>query len=673
MEILDVPDPIPRGEEVVIATAWSAVSAGTELQAVRDLAFSPRALFRRARLGWGKALASWRRRGGRATLGKIGDAVRKPVPLGYSATGQVLSVGTDVHDLAPGDWVVAVGPGAHHATRLLARRAFCAKLPDARLARDAAAGALAGVALHAIGRAGIGEGSDAAVFGLGAIGQFMAQSLRALKCRVAAFDPLSARRALAKAAGAETHASPRSARGLFDAVFLCARARDPDLIADALALCRRRARLVVVGEFPIALPRESAYAREVDLLVSAGYGADRYTDDGLAISRGANARLPTVAENLQTFLHWLEQGKISPQNLDPEVRPFGSESRAPSRAVLSFYEYAGDETARPVVVLSEAAGASGAFGTALVGPGRFAREVHLPNLKALRARYRLRWVVGHSPLAAREAAEGFGCPRATCDLDLVLNDPEVAALVVATPHAGHAEIVEKALGAQKSVFVEKPLALSLAEMARIETATRAAAGKVLFVGFNRRFAPASLRIASDLAGRRGPRNIRYAVSLDPLPPGEWASLPKHGGRFVGEACHAVDWICWLVGAPVAGRSGARGEDGAAGVQLDFADGSRALLSVRPWREAGAPKERVEVACGDAVWILSDFMDLEVRQQDVVRARESFSDKGHRAALAAFAAALAHPPPGDDPSGFLATSRLVLDLDAMLRGANARPV
>lgn len=670
-EILEVPDPIPAGDEVLVETAWSAVSAGTERQAVQDLAFSPRALFRRARLGWGKALASWRRRGGRATLGKIGEAARKPVPLGYSATGRVLAVGSEVGDLAPGDWIVAVGPGAHHATRLLARRAFCAKLPNAHLARDASAGALVGVALHAMGRAGIEEGSDAAVFGLGAIGQFMVQSLRALTCRVAAFDPLAARRKLAAAAGAEVHATPRSEGGHFDAVFLCARARDPDLIADAIALCRRRARIVAVGEFPLAWPRESAYAREVDLRVSAGYGADRYAADGLAASRAAGGRLRTVEENLQTFLRWLDEGKISTKNLDPEVIPFGSEPRASSSAVLTFYEYSGGEAARPFVVLPETAGAPGALGAALVGPGRFAREVHLPNLNALRARYRLRWIVGHSPLAAREAAERFGCPRATCDLDRVLKDPEVDALVVATPHAGHAEIVEKALGARKNVFVEKPLALSLAEVARIEGAARAAAGRVLFVGFNRRFAPASLRIASDLAGRSGPLNLRYVFRQEPLPLGEWAGLSKHGGRFVGEACHAVDWICWLVGAPVVERSRAWDEEGAAVLQLRFADGSRALLAAGPRREAEAWKERVEVACGDASWILSDFTDLEVRRRDVVRAKKRFFGKGHREALEAFAAAIAAPPPGEDPFGFFASSRLVLELDAMLHDAKAQ--
>jgi polar amino acid transport system substrate-binding protein len=565
--------------------------------------------------------------------------------------------------------VVAVGPGAHHATLGCARRSFCARIPRPELARDASAGALVGVALHAMHRAGIEGGADAAVLGLGVIGQFMVQALRAAGCRVVAFDPLVDRRALAAAAGAEAHAAPFPRAGSFDAVFLCARADAPDVVASAVSLCRRRARMVVVGEFPIELPREAAYAREVELLVSAGYGDDRYAGDALPASR-VGARPPrTVAHNLEAFLRGLDEGRISPSRLDPRVLPFGGGGGGGPGAVLTFYEYAPGAARRACLELPHGRGESpGALGVALVGPGRFAREVHLPNLRAMPALFRLRCVVGHSPLGAREAAARFGVARATCDLGAALGDPGVSALVVCTPHAAHAATVERALSARKHVFVEKPLGLSLAEVARVGEAARAAPGTVLFVGFNRRFAPASLRIASDLARGRGPLNVSYTFCQDPLPPGEWAGLPEHGGGFVGEVCHAVDWICWLVGAPVAEKAGSAGADGAAGVQLRFADGSRALLAVRPRSAPGEPKERVEVACGDAAWITRDFADLEVRQRDAVRERRGFEGKGSREALEAFAAAIADPPPGEDPFGFLASGRLVIELDAMLRGA-----
>ncbi|MCC7517934.1 MAG: Gfo/Idh/MocA family oxidoreductase [Verrucomicrobiae bacterium] len=667
-EMIEAPDPVPSEDEVLIETAWSAVSAGTERQAARDLSLAPSALLRRARLGWDKIAASRRGRGWRATLAKIGEAAAKPVPLGYSASGRVRAVGAAAEGFAPGDFVVAVGPGAHHATLLCARRAFCAKLPRPELARDASAGALAAVALHARHRAGLDGSADAAVFGLGVIGLFMVQTLRTTGCRVTAFDPLSERRALAVAAGAEAHEAPFPGVGAFDAVFLCARADASGLLADAITLCRRRARVVVVGEFPLELPREAAYAREVELLVSAGYGDDRYAAGALPMSRLWTRPARTVAQNLETFLRGLEEGRFSVEKLNPAIRPF-DEAAAPasSAAALTFYRYDGRLSARPRLDLRrDAGGGPGTLGVALAGPGRFAREVHLPNLKARRARFRLQGIVGHSPLGAREAALRFGAVCATCDLDLMLRDPEVAALVVATPHAGHAAAAERALAARKHVFVEKPLCVTLAEWMRLAAAARAAEGIVLFVGFNRRFAPATRQIAADLAEERRPRSVRYTLCQDALPPGEWAGEACHGGRFVGEACHAVDWICALIGAPAVEHSGATAA-GAAGAQVRFADGSQALLTVRPRRAPNEPKERIEVACGDALWILRDFTDLEVRQANAVRARRSFRSKGHGEALDAFAAAVAHPPSGGDPFGFLASSRLVLELDAALRG------
>lgn len=668
-EFVELPDPVPSAGEVLIQTAWSAVSTGTEQQAVRDLSLSPSALLRRARLGWGKIGASLRNRGWRATLGKIGDAASKPVPLGYSASGRVLAVGDEVKDLTPGDEVVAVGPGAHHATLLCARRAYCAKLPRPELARDASSGALVGVALHAMHRAGIEGGGEVAVFGLGVIGQFMVQVLRAAGCRVVAFDPVAERRSLAVSSGADVHEAPLPGTGTFDAIFLCARGDAPGLVARAISLCRRRARIVVVGEFPIELPREQAWAREVELLVSAGYGDDRYGGDGLGTS-GLWTRPPrSVAQNLETFLRWLDEGRIAPSKLNPAVVPFAGAAENPPSSVLTFFEYPGRVIPQLALELRPLAEAiPGVVGVALVGPGRFAREVHLPNLRAMPSLFRLRCVVGHSPLAAREAAVRFGAERVTCDLDAALCDPGVSAVLVATPHADHATMVERVLVARKHVLVEKPLGLSLSELDRVGRAVRAAPKAVLFVGFNRRFAPVSLRIAADLNRNRKPLMIHYTFCQDPLPPGEWAGLMEQGGRFVGEVCHAVDWVCWLVGEPVTERSGVMGADGATGIQLRFADGSQALIGVRSHRREGGPKERIEVACGDAAWITEDFAFLEVRQGDVVREQRSFGGKGHREMFEAFAAAIVAPPTGVDPFGFLASSRLVLDLDAQLRGA-----
>src|SRR5205085_6719550 len=137
------------------------------------------------------------------------------------------------------------------------------------------------VGIHALHRSAIPHGAEVAVFGLGIIGQFTVQALRATGCRVIAFDPIESRRGDASQVGAETYnpddfdfaeAEKIASHGEgLDAVFLCAKTDSPELLRRAAALCRKRGKLIVVGEFPIELPRDVAYEKELDLSVSAAY------------------------------------------------------------------------------------------------------------------------------------------------------------------------------------------------------------------------------------------------------------------------------------------------------------------------------------------------------------------------------------------------------------------
>jgi predicted dehydrogenase len=147
----------------------------------------------------------------------------------------------------------------------------------------------------------------------------------------------------------------------------------------------------------------------------------------------------------------------------------------------------------------------------------------------------------------------------------------------------------------------------------------------------------------------------YRVNAGYIPLEHWAHDPSQGGgRIIGEGCHFVDFLAFLVGAPPLAVSahgipdeGRYREDNVV-LTFTFPDGSVGTVSYLANGDKSFPKERVEVFCGGRVAVLDDFRLLELLQdgkRQVVQSRLR-QDKGHRAAWQAFAAAIqaGGPPP-----------------------------
>ena len=682
---MEVPDPLPSENEVLIQTSYSAMSPGTELTAISQGSDSWGSLFQKGIRSWDKLKNSIERRGWQQTIAKIKEAVEKPIALGYSISGRVIRVGAMVQGYKPGDLVAAVGPGAWHGTLACVSQRFCTRIPDSQMLRDASTAALACTAIHAMHRAELSAGDEVAVFGLGVIGQFAVQSLRASGHRVIAFDPVEYRRSDAKTAGAEVYNPAEfdfetgmtlSSHGEgFDAVFLCAKAESPDLIRQAAALCRKRGRLIVVGEFPIQIPREVAYEKELEVRLSAAYGEGRYDPFYENFDRDypiASCRW-TVERNLLLFIRWLKEGLIVPSRLHPCVEPFRQATQVYSQlgkmSVLTILEYAGAQPARPILELQPRSRTGhSAIPVAVVGIGRFAVETHLPHLCQASDQFQLHTLVGRTPVKVAKVAHKFGAVCVTCDWEEAIKKDSFSAVLITTPNSLHANQVVAALECGKHVFVEKPLCLSLQELDCIKQAYLPHANSdpkhVLFVGFNRRYAPLSQKLFEERTRTPGPFEIRYEFRAPSLPSNEWYNLAKEGGRFLSEVCHAIDWIVWLIGYPVRKKVVIPGSG--ADVYLEFEDSSRAHLHYRPVLRLSGPKEKVEVHRGTTRWQIEDFVHLRTFDRDILRHEDHWKSKGHREILDAFAATIAHPLKGDDPYGFFASSRLTLELDQALK-------
>jgi predicted dehydrogenase len=301
------------------------------------------------------------------------------------------------------------------------------------------------------------------------------------------------------------------------------------------------------------------------------------------------------------------------------------------------------EPARIMVTPPGAATVKGrSIGVSLLGAGNFATATLLPALAADR-RFMPRGVYTTSGLSARDVAERHHFAYAAGSPDEILADPETVAVAIATRHASHAELAAKALRAGKTVFVEKPLAITEEELASVVQAQAESQGRLL-VGFNRRFAPLTRAMVERLAQRSSPATVLIRVNAGAIAPDHWIQrLEEGGGRIVGEVCHFVDLACCLTGtAPrtVSAVSADPGKPAALSdtlsVTISFVDGSLATIVYAATGDTSYPKERVEVFCQGSVLVNDDFRHLTITSGGRTKTSKlSRTDKGHAAELQGF--------------------------------------
>jgi predicted dehydrogenase/threonine dehydrogenase-like Zn-dependent dehydrogenase len=665
VEVEEVPPPALRAPGVLVATACSLISPGTE-RATVELGRSSllgKALRRPDQVR--KVLDHWRREGLRQTYHKVQQRLDVTRPLGYSCAGIVLETLETSHVRA-GDRVACAGAdAATHAEINFVPRNLCVAIPERVGFDEAAFAALGAIALHAVrlGSAAIGE--TAAVLGLGPVGLLLAQILRAAGCRVAGFDLRNDRLERARTLGIAWVASAATPldetllawnlRHGFDAVYIAAASRSEEPVMTAVAAVRDRGRIVVVGDVPTDFPRAACYAKELSIVYARSYGPGRY--DPAYEQRGQDyprAFVPwTAGRNLEAFLELVARGDVAVAPLISHRLPIEQAERAyqivigsePSLGVLLTYPLA-EKPASATVVLRAAGASAGARHIGFIGAGSYASSYLLPALKA-RKDVALVSLCTSRGATARKAAEQFGFARCTTEPEEILRDPDIGAVFIATRHDSHASLCARALAAGKSIFVEKPLCLTEEELAGIQAAWDRSAGARM-IGFNRRYAPATAAVmdffARSGAVGSGPLAIHYAVHAGPLPEGHWLHDPAHGGRIRGEVCHFVDWCCWMAAAPLLKLFAViRGSvpDQSLHAVLDFADGSVAAILYDPTASRALPKEIVEVSAGGRTAILEDFAAVTFHEPKGTRAVRC-KGKGQTEMLAAFLAPAAPP-------------------------------
>ena len=533
------------------------------------------------------------------------------------------------------------------------------------------------IALQGVRVADVRLGEACVVIGLGLVGQLTVQLLKAAGCRVFGIDLDPEKIDLALAIGADdacARSDPRliervrdefsGGRGA-DAILITAATGASDPIQLAPSLARDRAVVVAVGMVGMDVPRNAYYEKELQLRLSRSYGPGRYDrtyeEDGVDYPIGYVRW--TEQRNMAAFLDLVAQGKLQPSRLvthrfpiaeaEQAYRVVSGEAGEPYLGIL--IEYPRDETVEPAatrVELTPRPLERATVRLGVVGAGNFARSVLLPRVRQLDVQ--LRGVATASGPSAQQTGSRFGFVFATTDWQQVVHDDSVDAILVATRHDLHASVAVAALRAGKAVFLEKPMALSESELDAVLEAWRSS-GRLLMVGFNRRFAPTYQQLVAAFAGRRGPLVMTYRVNAGAVPRGAWVLDPAQGGgRLIGEACHMVDLMQHLAGAPVElvhtqplpGIHSEVADDFL--LTLTFRDGSIGSLTYASGGDRSLPKERFEVFCGGRVAVIDDFRSLELhaggRRRSSGQGLLAKQDKGHTAELEAFLDAVHHGKP-----------------------------
>lgn len=143
----------------------------------------------------------------------------------------------------------------------------------------------------------------------------------------------------------------------------------------------------------------------------------------------------------------------------------------------------------------------------------------------------------------------------------MLADPDVHAVVLATPTTLHADQTPACLRAGKHVFVEKPLSLDVAACEAVESVARSCPQLVAMVGFVRRFDPsyAEAKAAIDSGEVGKPFLVRSQTCDQNDPNGFFVRFaPSSGGIFMDCSVHDIDLARWMLGNPRATRAFASG-------------------------------------------------------------------------------------------------------------------
>jgi len=679
----DVPRPNVSQGSVLIKVVYSCISAGTEVASIHT--GKRMSLIRKAMKQPEKIEKAWnmlKSDGLSKTFAKISgvsssnkERQESAKPTGYSLAGIVLAVGEGVTDIKQKDRVAAAGAGiANHAEFVEVPRNLVMRMPDGLDYKQASTVALGSIAMQGVRRANIQLSEFVVVYGTGILGLIVVQLVRAAGGRAIAVDLDSRRLELAYKFGAERTINPLMepdpVKVVFhmtdghgaDAVIFTAATDKASPLSQALAMTRKKGRLVMVGVYGKEVRREDLYEKEIDFLISTSYGPGRYDENyeqkGLDYPY-AYVRW-TENRNMAEYLRLIATGTVDVTSMIEGVYPIVDVTDAfeilkhPNRPLLVLLDY-GEPTEdtgtidyRPgtfEIRKTKAINKGKRVRVGIIGAGNFATEVHLPNLRKLSDKYEISAICSHNGHKAKAIAEQFETKYATTDYKEILADSEIDLTMICTRHNLHGKVVLESLQAGKHTFVEKPLCTIREELDAIKEfysskdigyePSAVSYQPLLMVGFNRRFSKYAREIKKHVKDRINPLFVHYRMNAGYIPLDHWVHTEEGGGRIIGEACHIIDLFSYLIDAPARSVGAASIQPRTESVRasnnmsiiLEYEDGSVATLEYFTIGSKEYPKEFIEVHFDEKSIIVKDYKSIKGYGIQVSDIASSISEKG----------------------------------------------
>ena len=641
--------PVPRLKSgcVLIQTTRTLVSLGTERMLVD---FGKANFLQKAKQQPDKVkmvLDKVKTDGLRPTLEAVFNKLGQPLPLGYCNVGTVVAVGDGVQEFSIGDRVASNG---NHAEFVSVPKNLVAKIPNNVSDEEATFTVIGSIGLQGIRLLNPTFGETIVVVGLGLIGLVTAELLVANGCNVIGFDFDPEKIRIAKEKGivainpnegtdqvkfVESYTTGVGA----DGVIITASNKSNEIISQSAKMCRKRGRVILVGVIGLDISRADFFKKEITFQVSCSYGPGRYDED--YEKKGQDYPIGfvrwTEKRNFDAVLNAISKGALNVESLITDRVPlikyqtiYGDMGNA--RSIAAILEYPSDSKMVSSIEINQKSfeGKKGVLG--IIGAGNFTSSTMMPNLKKVKAE--VKYIASSAGLSSTIIAKKYGIAKSTTNYQEILKDKNVDLVLVTTQHNTHARMVVEAANTGKSVFVEKPLALSKEELSEvIESYEKNNVN--ISVGFNRRFAPIAIQMKKALGNDNTPINIIATMNAGFIPKEVWVhDMQVGGGRIIGEACHYIDLCSYLAGSKVTSvcmnSMGVNPQEDTDNVSvlLKYENGSNAVINYFSNGSKSYSKERLEVYSLERTLVMDNWRKLKAYGFKGVRNISGKQDKGH---------------------------------------------
>ena len=695
VRVMDTTVPGVSNGCVRIKVCYSCISSGTEMSAVNADQKTIWEIIKSNPASITSALNKVKEVGIQKVLNKVDSMIEKLGITGYSVSGVVEEVGKGVDNFHVGDLVAAGGASlALHAEYVVVPKNLVVKVPEGLNLAYASMGTVGSIAMHGVRRANLTLGEYGVVVGCGLMGLLAIQMMKASGVKVACTDINTTRLALAKELGADKVINSAEEDPVLavqnwtnghgaDAVLFTAATHSDEPLSQSFQMCRKKGKVVLLGVSGMTIKRDDMYKNEIDFIISTSYGPGRY--DPEYESRGVDYPYAYVRwtenRNIYNFLELVRDGVINIEKICPKVYDIEQAEQAyegvkndPSNHIITILDYTLEADKKNIESTEVGVNPPKPINKdivtiGLIGAGNFAKGTLLPIIAAHNNKFYLKTIVNRTGDKALNVARLFKAEKISSDQNDIFNDPDIDLVMICTRHNNHAELVLKGLKAGKHVYVEKPLAVTMDQLDEIKRFYKENEGKpvpALMVGFNRRFSKYAKEIKRLIDNRTSPVMLRYRMNAGFIPADVW--VHADGGRIIGEGCHLIDLMQYLVGKEVVSCSASHinpqsgiflSEDNRS-ITMEFGDGSIAFIDYFSCGSKELPKEYMEAHWENKSLIMDDYKKLIGYGVKPKSISSTTSEKGHEEEwLALYDALKSGKSPIDLNSLFLTTELSIL--------------